>query len=537
MRALIVAVGRGVGRDTELLARHLQLAGGARVPDAVRLESVCDAGDEARCWRPALPTTPATHRLRCFGAPRVGHDPRAWRETGLGGHRGTIERQHLGGLATGHAPAVRAIRHVRIALADSRREDDRPEVGRPHQLLPHRELRTDDRLGFGGRDRLPNRRAILRDPTEGLFEEPVGVLDPVLERRIGVGLGENAESVANTEVGGGVARLGKLGVRAPSPRISGAGDAAIVEPALPVLLLRRHGHGGEQYVAQQARRGLRVVRIEGGLVGHVEPAVGAAIGGVQVHRHVRVVPGQQRRHRTGFGCLELGAVAVQVQPLRILALTHPPYGAELTAAVGHGHAFVAIGVVDRVDQEDHRVQPRIALTLGDGSKEPEQRFFSLHLAGVDVALDIDAGLLGRFHLLRRCTGRTDDGQRHRPALVGVAVGGEVDPRRRGRHRLHECDHVVIAAGLGESARLRSRQRPRPLCDRPRGRSGRLCHDRSGLQLHASREKRSQYECHARGVPPCHGSTSPELVDVITDCCLVLSARDGPEWYAFRGGPA
>ena len=239
-----------------------------------------------------------------------------------------------------------------------------------------------------------------------------------------------------------------------------------------MLRLDGLGHRRQQVVSQQPGRGRRVVGVQRRLVGQVEPAVRAAVGGVQVHGHVRVVLRQQHGQRPRLGGFQLGAVAIQIEVLRIGALSHAADRAPLAAAVGHVDAFVAVRVVDRVDQQHDRLEPLRALALGNGAQQPQQRFLTLDLSGVDVALDVDPGLPGGQHLFGGRARRANHRQRQRPAFVGVPVRRQVDLGRSGRHRLHERDHVVVPARLGEVARLGPCQRPAFLRRGPCGWRGR-----------------------------------------------------------------
>ena len=180
---------------------------------------------------PPPPPPPRRDRHRRHRAPRRGgrplrrrrrrvrNDPRARREARLGRPRscrktgsisvvsparfGTLARYGRSGTYGLRSDVVGA---NTIALGS----------GASHQLLPHRELLADDRLRLGRRHGFAHRLAILRDPAERLFEEPVRVVDAVLERRVRIRLGEEAELVAHAEVRVRVARLRQLGVRAPA---------------------------------------------------------------------------------------------------------------------------------------------------------------------------------------------------------------------------------------------------------------------------------------------------------------------------------
>ena len=64
-----------------------------------------------------------------------------------------------------------------------------------------------------------------------------------------------------------------------------------------------------------------------------------------------------------------------------------------------------------------------------------RRFLALDLTRVDVALDVDPQPVGAAHRRRRCASfrpGADDGHRHVPALVRLAVGRVVDDAARPR---------------------------------------------------------------------------------------------------------
>ena len=119
-----------------------------------------------------------------------------------------------------------------------------------------------------------------------------------------------------------------------------------------------------------------------------------AVGRVQIERHVRVVVGHQLRDGASFWRVELHVIAIEVEPLRVGALALAAHRAVLRAAVVEREALVAVGVVDRRDQEDHRLQPVVVPARGEVAQQHLRAFLALHFAAVDVALDVDAQLAG-----------------------------------------------------------------------------------------------------------------------------------------------
>ena len=119
-----------------------------------------------------------------------------------------------------------------------------------------------------------------------------------------------------------------------------------------------------------------------------------AVGRVQIERHVRVVVGHQLRDGARFGRVELHVIAIEVEPLRVGTLALSAHRPVLRAAVVEREPLVAVGVVDRRDQEDHRLQPVVVPARGEVAQQHLRAFLALDFAAVDVALDVDAQLAG-----------------------------------------------------------------------------------------------------------------------------------------------
>ena len=209
------------------------------------------------------------------------------------------------------------------------------------------------------------------------------------------------------------------------------------------------------------------------------------VGGVQVHRDLRVVVVHQLHERARLGGLQLHVVPVEIEVLRVGALPLSRHRAILPAAVGQAHLLVAVGVVDRLDDEDHGLQPVGVLAFGELAKEDQRRFLALDLAGVDVPLDVDAQPVGALHRRGGGVGGADDRQRHGPAFECLPEVGEVNQLRRLlRRRLHERHDVVVAAGLGEGGPLRAR------LERVSGRGLRRGDSRNGGEQHGEGDRLS-----------------------------------------------
>ena len=180
---------------------------------------------------------------------------------------------------------------------------------------------------------------------------------------------------------------------------------------------------------------------------------------MQVDGHVRVVFGEEPRHRPRLRRVELHVIAVQVVALGIGALPHPAEGSVLAAAVGEGHPLIAVRVVDGPDEQDHRLPPFAVATGHDVPQQHLERLLPAHLAGVDVALEINdcpAGSPDRGRTRIRDVAHYGEGKR--PSLVGIAECGVVDRRRGGRRALQEVHDIGVGAGLAIVRAFRAREK-------------------------------------------------------------------------------
>ena len=174
-----------------------------------------------------------------------------------------------------------------------------------------------------------------------------------------------------------------------------------------------------------------------------------AVGGVQVHKDVRVPSEQQVRGAPRLGRFHLHVVAVEVQPLTIGPSAHER-GPVLSRPVGvtGRECLVPVHVIDGHDQEDEAVEQRRERAEGEIAQQHLRGFLALHFAGVDVGLEIDHRLPGG----RRFRGPTHhrpgrDGVRHRPPLRADGEGVERDRRAEAAERVQKADHVGVAGGL------------------------------------------------------------------------------------------
>ena len=115
-----------------------------------------------------------------------------------------------------------------------------------------------------------------------------------------------------------------------------------------------------------------------------------AVGRVQIDHHVRIEIVEQPDHRSCLWRVELHVVAVDVEALGIGTRALPADRSVLQTTARQRHALVAIGVVDGVDEEHHRSQPVGVRPASDVAHQRQHRFFSFHLASMDVGLQIHA---------------------------------------------------------------------------------------------------------------------------------------------------
>ena len=143
----------------------------------------------------------------------------------------------------------------------------------------------------------------------------------------------------------------------------------------------------------------------------------------------------------------------------------PLIGPFCALAIGQRELLVAVGVVVRRHEEDHRLQPVLVLPHRELAQQHQRGFLALDFAGVHVRLDVHAQLAARLDRRRARVLQpgADDRHRHRPPLGRRAVGRVEDERRRLVHRLHELDDVVVggrrlvARGLGRGLQVGERR--------------------------------------------------------------------------------
>ncbi|MFO0985481.1 MAG: hypothetical protein U1E76_27740 [Planctomycetota bacterium] len=273
--------------------------------------------------------------------------------------------------------------------------------------------------------------------------EVIGRLDPRLERRVRVRLAQHRHAAARTDVVGEVARQVLEGLEARRRRL--LIEVAVVEQLEPVLLAHRLAHVGQQAVAHPLARVGRRQRHERRRV-RERVAVIAAVGRVQVHRQVGV-PWHEHvlEQRLELAALGLHAVAVQVEALGVRAHAHLLRAVLAAAVLGdRTEAIVAVGVVVRHDEQHDLAQQLVVPGQGQVAQHHERSLLALHLARVDVRLDVDHRPAEPPRLLRRGDHRlARDHERQRASLGRGADRLDRDRRARSLQLVEEREHLGV----------------------------------------------------------------------------------------------
>lgn len=183
----------------------------------------------------------------------------------------------------------------------------------------------------------------------------------------------------------------------------------------------------------------------------------APVGGMQVDEDVGIPRRQQRVRRPGLRGLELHVVAVEVEPLAVQARAdHRGTVLAGPVALAGAELLVAVDVVDRHHEHDHAVEQAAERPDRQVAQQHLRGLFALHLAAVDVALDVDDGLAAA-----RRGGRPLDHRPRRehprdgPPLRAGAENPQAQVTGAARQRIEEAGHVGVAGGLGPAGPLRS----------------------------------------------------------------------------------
>src|SRR5215510_5844432 len=109
---------------------------------------------------------------------------------------------------------------------------------------------------------------------------------------------------------------------------------------------------------------------------------------------------EQADERVGFRRFELHVIAVEIEALRVFARTDAANWTILRGAVIQAELLVAVGVVDRSDQDDQIVEQRPQVAGCDAPRQMKRRLLAFDFTRVNVGLNEYDGLAGGAPLLR-----------------------------------------------------------------------------------------------------------------------------------------
>src|SRR5215470_14388346 len=101
---------------------------------------------------------------------------------------------------------------------------------------------------------------------------------------------------------------------------------------------------------------------------------------------MRIPSIKQSDERVGFRRFELHVIAVEIEALRVFARTHAADRAVLRSAVIQADLLVAVGVVDRSDQDDQIVKQRPEVADCDAPRQMKRRLLAFDFTRVNVGL-------------------------------------------------------------------------------------------------------------------------------------------------------
>jgi hypothetical protein len=219
---------------------------------------------------------------------------------------------------------------------------------------------------------------------------------------------------------------------------------------------------GEKGVARERRRDQRS-RAQRRRVGERVPVV-AAVRGVQVDEDVRLPRGEHRERRARLRRFGLDVVPVEVERVGIGSLAdHCRTILRRAVSLLGSDALVTVDVVDRDGDEHDRVEDVELLLEEQIAEQRLERFLALHLAAVDVGLDVNDRSV---HPAGLCRGRDQRPRRNDvrdlSSLCGSTDRTDDDLRAKCAQRIDEAPHVVIRRRLREPRALRAGERPDPV---------------------------------------------------------------------------
>src|SRR5262245_632538 len=115
---------------------------------------------------------------------------------------------------------------------------------------------------------------------------------------------------------------------------------------------------------------------------------------------MRIPSIKQSDERIGFRRFEFHVIAVEIEALRVFASTDAANRAILRSAVIQADLLVAVGVVDRSDQDDQIAEKRPKVADCDAPRQMKRRLLTFDFASVNVGLNEYDGLAGGARLLR-----------------------------------------------------------------------------------------------------------------------------------------
>jgi hypothetical protein len=178
---------------------------------------------------------------------------------------------------------------------------------------------------------------------------------------------------------------------------------------------------------------------------------------VKIDSDVRIVVTHREDERASLRRVQLHVIPVDVQTLGIRPRSHPSDRTVLQRPVRQLHTLVSIGVEDRRDQNDERVQLSHVPTFGELPEQHQQHLLSLDLPRMDVALEVQNGLPGRANGFRAAVGEAaDHSQRQWPPFHRVTKGPQVNQRRSVSRDSDELHHFRVAGRFPPLGSLRGR---------------------------------------------------------------------------------
>ncbi len=162
-------------------------------------------------------------------------------------------------------------------------------------------------------------------------------------------------------------------------------------------------------------------------VGEAESVTGS-IGGVEIEYHVWIphLP-DSSQYATHLGRIRFEAITIEIEPV-IVGTSTDRVGSILVTSLTQSwsQCLVAVDVVDR-DAHDHQIrQPQRVLAAASISEYRQCRFFPLHLATMDVGLQVDHGSPRSTCLVSVDTGRIGEHHQRDVTPPGALSQGRDD---------------------------------------------------------------------------------------------------------------